>query len=844
MSEGRAATRAANRISTRKRAPLRERLRETPIFSGSAFVLGAALLAVWAAWPIYQAPYFFITASGAIALAIGVAWFSLNQAWSWFTTVLVSLAVYVAFGVPLAVPSALGGGADYLRGLLDLLVRTVFGWKELVTIALPVGSYQALLVPFFAVMFGSVVLSLSLVWRAKKLDLLAVPVMMSAILFGIVFGSSLMSPAITIAGLAIPAPRESVIGLVAFLISLGYVANRARRARSATLRRGVDSGLAVRTEGGSVRRLSNIALTAGVLLTAAAVAIPVAAVPLRVDQREVLRTAIEPELQLREFVSPLSAYRSFLSDERFDSELLAVSSAGETPSRLRLAVMSYFDGEVFRVVDPQRGVAERSTAFERMPGSALGGDATTELEVTIADYSEVWMPLAGSLERVDFDGDRKQSLTDGFFYNDLTESGVQLNGLRAGDRYTIRADGASENGTLAGAERPTSERLFDDAVIPESVSKWVKAQQLSSSDGTALQELITRMRARGYLSHALTAAGAEEYKWQAARAGSTFAPSLAGHSSGRIDMLFSALLDKQNLTSSTDNADLVAAVGDDEQFAVAAALVAESLGFPARVVLGFALAPTQESADATAAGASGMPACEAGVCRGRNLSAWVEVQTAAGEWVAVDVTPQFANPLAPSDEQKRDPENTTEVVIEGATEVTPPEAEPAGGGESPEETTEETDDLSWLFAALRIVGVSLLALLLLTSPLIVMSIAKALRRRSRKGIEDATERIVGGWDDYVDTAVDFGLPKPGSRTRRELAERYETPNGNMLAVLADEAVFGAVAPSAEESAAFWASIDQERALLAREFSRWQRLKARLSLRSFTRAISTKARRNG
>lgn len=840
MSEGR----AANRASRRRRPPLRERLRETPLFAGSTFVLATALLAVWAAWPIYQAPFFFVTAGGAIVLGAGIAWLSLSRAWSWFTTLLVTLGAYLVFGVPLAIPAALGGGADYLRGVLDLLLRTVFGWKELITIALPVGSYQALLVPFFAVMLGSVVLSLSLVWRAKKFDLVAVPVMMMAILFGVLFGSSLMSPALTIAGFTIPAPRESAIGLAAFLIALGFVANRARRARSSALRRGLASGVAMRTEGGSARKLSKLALTTGVIVIAAAIAVPVAAAPLRVDQRDVLRTSIEPELQLREFVSPLSNYRAFMSDESFDSEQLSVVTEGESPDRLRLAVMSYYDGEVFRVVDPVRGVAERSTAFERMPGVAAGSDAELDLDVSIANYSEAWMPLAGSLARVDFGGDRKQSLTDGFFYNDATEAGVQLNGLRPGDRYTLRAEATANDGTLAGAVKPESDgQKFDDSVIPESLNKWVKAQGLAGSDGAALQELITRMRERGYLSHALTAGGPEGYKWQADRAGYAFAPSLAGHSTGRIDMLFSALLDKQNSTGSTENADLVAAVGDDEQFAVAAALVAESLGFPARVVLGFALEPTGAADATTGVAASGMPACENGVCSGRNLSAWVEVQTANDGWVAVDVTPQFANPLAPSDDQKRDPENVTEVVNQGATEVTPPEAEPAGGGESPEEPSEESTDLSWLFALLGTVGLSLLVLLVLASPLIVMTIAKAVRRSGRKKVTDTTERIAGGWDEYVDTAIDLGLPKPGSRTRQELAARYESPNGHMLAVLADEAVFGAVAPSAEESAAFWASVDAERALFAREFSRWQRLKARLSLRSFTRIITTKTRRN-
>lgn len=834
VAAGRPGARQEGRRTAVKK-PLRTRLREAPLLAGAAYVLVMALLATWAAWPIYQNPYFFITATGAIVVGAGVAILGLIGGWSWFSTLLAALGAYLLFGVPLAVPSAFGSVSDAFGGLLELLARSVFGWKELVTISLPVGSYQALLVPFFAVLFSSVVLSLSLSWRAKRVDVLAVPVMMLAIGFGILFGSSLMSPAVSLGGLTIPAPRETAIGLLGFLASLGFLVARTRRARRAAQRRGVASGVAVRSLAGSARRASRAALSVGVLVVAAAVAVPVAAVPFRVDERDVLRTTIEPELQMREFVSPLSSYRGFLGDESFDEELLAVEASGEAPDRLRLAVMSYYDGEVFRVVDPARGVTERETAFARTPGAAFGSDSDTRLDVTIAGYSDVWMPLAGSLSRVDFVGNRKQALTDGFFYNEQTQAGVQLNGLQEGDRYRLRAmvDGAPM--PLSDARPPQNpEELFDDAVIPESLDKWVAAQEIGGGDGAALQELVTRLRERGYLSHSLTAAGDGAHKWQQERGDVAFAPSLAGHSTGRIDMLFSALLDKQTSTAATDNADLIAAVGDDEQFAVATALIAESMGFPARVVLGFRL----DGGDP----ASGMPACQAGVCSGRNLTAWVEVQDAGGGWITVDATPQFANPLAPSDEQKRDPQNTTEVIADGATEVTPPDAEPAGGGESPEEPSEDDVDLAWLFALLRIIGISLLLLLLLCSPLIVMTIVKALRRRGRKAVADSTERIAGGWEDYVDTAVDYGLPRPGTRTRIELAARYESPNGHMLAVLADEAVFGPVEPSTAESDSFWAVVDAERALLAKEFTWWQRLRARLSLRSFTRVMSTTARR--
>ncbi len=837
----RAALRAEQRA--RDAAPMRVRLSQVPVVAGLVYVLGMAALAGWAAWPIYNTGYFFVTVVGATLLGTGIAWLSMVRRWSWFLTVLVTLGAYLVAGVPLAVPSALGGGNDYLRGFADLLGRTVFGWKELATIALPVGSYQALLVPLFIVLLVTVTLSLSLIWRAPKADLLTVPLMLSATLFGIVFGSSLMSPSISIFGSLLPAPREIAIGLATFLLSLAFLSDRARRARSIQ-RSHAASATTVRSMGATARKASRTGLMIAVVATAVIVAVPVAAAPLRVDQRDVLRTALVPELQLREFVSPLSSYRSSFTDDAFDAELLTASAVGTSaesmsPTRLRVAVLSYYDGQVFRVVDPDRGVDERSTAFARMPGAASSPDSSQQIDVAIGGYSEVWMPLVENVERVSFAGPRKQALTDGFFYNDLSEAGVQLNTLQSGDRYVVTGAQGEPQLTLAEAKKPGNDAaLFDSELIPESLKKWVVAQQLGARDGATLQELITRLRERGYLSHSLMPGGAEGYAWQRDRAGMDFAPSLAGHSLGRIDLLFNSLIDKQNSTTSTDNADLVAAFGDDEQFSVAAALLAESFGFPARVVVGFSLAP-----DATPAAASAMPACASGVCSGKNLTAWVEIQEAGGSWIAVDVTPQTRNPLALTDDQKRDPQNSTEVLSDGATEVTPPEAQPGGGGDAPEDQREEVVDLSWLFALLRGVGLGALALLILASPLIVMTIAKALRRRTRKKQSDATERIAGGWDEYVDTAVDFGLPAPGSRTRRELAQRYESPNGQMIAVLADEAIFGALSPSEAESDAYWAAVEEERALLAREFSWWKRLRARLSLRSFTRAFPVVRRRN-
>ena len=62
--------------------------------------------------------------------------------------------------------------------------------------------------------------------------------------------------------------------------------------------------------------------------------------------------------------------------------------------------------------------------------------------------------------------------------------------------------------------------------------------------------------------------------------------SAAGHSYDRIDRLFTELNERESEVADSPGASLVAAVGDDEQFAAAVALIAADLGFPSRVVLG------------------------------------------------------------------------------------------------------------------------------------------------------------------------------------------------------------------------------------------------------------------
>ena len=814
------------------------------LLMNALFVFGMVAVGLWAAWPIYQSAYFFVTAGVAIGAGSAIAWIGLQRSWSAFTLLLVTVGAYLLLGVPAAIPSALTSIPAVGNGVGTLIAATVLSWKELVTISIPVGDYQSMLVPLFILTLAVTTAALSLAWRAERMHVLTIPVVLTLQVFGVLAGPRQVSSPAVVGPLSVPAPRESLIGLAAFLLAVGFLAWRARNARRVALRVARQATGVRQLASGWLSRARRSGLVVGTLVLAAALAVPLAASAVRTADRDVVRTGIDPAVTLREYVSPLSQYRSFLTGSLYDTTLFSVAGASGELSRLRLAVLSHYDGQVYRVVDPVTGTHDQSTAFARVPnirvvdGAHGSHGVPASATITAGDYSGVWLPLAGSLTRIDFAGEHRDALMDAFYYSGTTDAGVELRTLSAGDSYTFETRIDDNVTPLTELTAPVGgDGLVNDDLIPDSLVAWVSAQGLGS-DGAALAELISLLRERGYLSHALDAPPADA-GWTSDLAGYAFAPSLSGHSVDRIDALFSALLTKQNAlqadaaalvgAASPDNAALVAAVGDDEQFAVAAALLASHLGFPSRVVLGFAL--TAAEGDTSA-----IPACTAGVCAGKNLSAWLEVQGSDGRWTPVDVTPQHEHPLSPNDEQLRDPQIPTEVLQADAAEQAPPEANPTGGDERAADDKPDVVDLSWLIGILKIVGISLLVLLVILTPFLAIIGAKFQRRRERKRGRTATARIAGGWDEYVDATVDHGMRAPGSLTRTEFASLQGSAGGGTLATLADEAVFGPVPPAAADSDAFWALVDAERAALQRDATKRKRLRATISLRSFARAL--------
>jgi len=425
-----------------------------------------------------------------------------------------------------------------------------------------------------------------------------------------------------------------------------------------------------------------------------------------------------------------------------------------------------------------------------------------------------------------FVGPRSAELSDSFFVSRgsnaaiVAPGGSGTDGLVAGDglRATMST---SPSDVLTG--NPSSNAAGIDLEAMPELQSWLKAQdQPATAEG--LTELLHRLRDRGYLSHAISDAEGQR-SWierLSQQYGTRFEASAGGHSAARLEQLFAQLNTQQRLAGDGPRPEmLVAGIGDDEQFAAAAALIARALGFESRVVLGVRLGDER-------AGVPGVPACAA-ECTGEHLAAWVEVRGQQGDWVPFEVTPQLSLRPTVLEEGEQLPEFATTPEERDAREVDPP----LGLGER-SDSAEQADDLSadsWLWPVLRVVGLSLATLVLLLLPLLFLPLAKRLRAKRRRAQRDPELRALGAWQELVDGATDAGVRLPTTTSRAEVARALGTSAAGWAAMTADRAVFSPSGISDADADWMWAAVDADRAERQSRSGAWQRLRERYSLRS-------------
>ena len=775
----------------------------------------ALTIGVVAAWPIYQSWWLLVPAGVGLVLGVFTGSFVAQR----FGVLVASGALFVGFVltvVPVAVPSSFERmPMGLFRGLLDGVAAVALGWKQLLTLTLPVGTYQSVMVPAFLVYLLTAFAATLIATRTKRFAALASFALTAPVAFGTIFGSSAVSAPLVLGPLKIAAPRELGLWLLAALLGACWVWFAAGAERRAALRRGRVRG--VRSAGGRALRGVLGGATVVVALGAGLALAPV----LDAGSRQVPRDHIDPEIVLRERSSPLAAYRGWKRDSTLDAPIFTVSSNGAMPGRLRLAVLDEYNGVDFHVSANEAG------RFTRFPsGRGLSDPATVTVRVD-EGYSDIWVPTSGLGSVPVFGGQNADALSDAFFVNRATEAaiavpgGTSTRGLERGDSFRATMDTGAD--VQLKGDPVASASTIDLESVPE-LAAWVKAQdQPATAEG--LLELIQRLRDRGYLSHSISTAEGEQLWLErlSEQYGTRFESSAGGHSLARIEALFAQLNTQQRLAGENPSQEmLVAAIGDDEQFATAAALLARALGFDSRVVVGVRTSDEAEDVQ-------GVPSCDS-ECTGENVAAWVEVRGAQSEWAPVDVTPQVKLRPSTLEEGEQLPEFATTPEERDAKEIDPP----LGVGERSDNPEDPSDDnkVSWLLPVLKAVGLSLSALLLLLLPFLFLPFAKRRRAGSRRAEPVPELRALGAWQELVEGARDGGVEVPVGVSRSQVADAIGTAPARWAAETATRAVFSAQGVSAQEADWMWAAVDADRAERRAKQSLWQRLRARYALRSY------------
>ncbi|HEU4756121.1 MAG TPA: transglutaminase-like domain-containing protein, partial [Agromyces sp.] len=563
-------------------------------------------------------------------------------------------------------------------------------------------------------------------------------------------------------------------------------------------------GAQVEASGEGAARLRRRKLTGSAAVVAGAVAIGAVAglaVAPAAPDRFVLRDQVVPPFDPLQFPSPLAGFREYTKDLA-EEPLFSVSGL-EPGDVVRLATMDSYSGRLWNVAGPEQAAAEGGYAIvgTTLPAPALADlGSGRSIEVEVLAYDDVWLPTVGYGSELELLDDGTAERAGDVRYNADAGTAVLTSGTGEGTRYrvTSRIQREPEDDDLADV--PVAQLTLPVVEnLPDVVA--AKADEYAGEAVSPIEQLRAIERAlktNGFLSHGLA---------------SDAVPSRAGHGADRLIELFTR----------------TQMVGDAEQYAAAMALMARHLGYPSRVVMGYA-PEVAEDAETTEV-------------VGSDVTAWVEVPFEGVGWVSFRPTPD--NVDVPQ-EQTPKPKSEPQPQVRQ-----PPRAEQA---EDELLTTVEIDDTddedrdrpfqlpAWAWAVIASVGIPAAIALL---PMLAVALAKRRRRAiRRRGAGD--RQAAGAWEELVDRYAELGFEPPERASRLQTARALErqldeqglgavrTGDGGIrlaaLAATVDRDVFGAddvVAASVERR---WSEADAAAAAVAAAAGRLRRLVSRYRLR--------------
>lgn len=535
---------------------------------------------------------------------------------------------------------------------------------------------------------------------------------------------------------------------------------------------GMDASHSRRLRVGQVRR----GVAALVFALVCAIAGGALATALSPERREVLRTAFSPSFEVQRHVSPLQEYRAWVTPPAAETTVASVQGLPQG-AMLRVAVMDQYNGVAMQV-----GNGGSSGTFTRVPSRIQRDDAAPreQVHVQLKAAQGQWLPIAGAVDSVQI----PEELRDRFYYNRSLDVAVLSGDAPQGLSYSmdsVRLPAPLRTGL--GALSPGNAKQADLEQVPQKLvdsveAAWVKAD----SPGERLQLAL------GYLQEGFVSHGGEQEVF-----------SRSGHSVERLDLL-----------SQEDPM-----VGDAEQYSVAFAVLARELGFPSRVVSGY------------------VDANGDGQLQGSELTAWVEVQDQQRGWVGIDPNPE---PRETKEQQKSKqdsvalPRSVLPPDVPRQEDTVMPNAD-----ETPQTPTPPPSELAVFLAVLWWwtwrVGLSLL---LLTSPLWILLLVEALRRRARRRSDRRRLSVAGAWAELRDEVIDAGHPVAWADTRSDVARGAGRDSVVVLARRADELSFAPWEVRRADVDNYWSGVGAARKDLRAGRTRRQRWRQRYSWRSVTR----------
>ena len=626
------------------------------------------------------------------------------------TTVLLAMAGYLLLGAPVAMPdAALFGVLPSLEGLTGLVIGPLYGWADIVTIGTPVEApYYVAAVPYFAAWLVALVGTLLATrWLPRRRTALRASVLLIGpvvlYLSGILLGTD-------------EAYLAAVRGVAFAVLALVWLAWR----RGATVEASGDGAARLRRQ----KVVGTSAVVAGAIAIGAVAGIALAPVA---PDRFVLRDEVVPPFDPLEFPSPLAGFRHYTKDL---AEAPLFEMTGLEPGDvIRLATMDAYTGRLWNVAGPDDvgpeggGYAIVGATLPEPLLATLGSGR--RVHVQVEGYDDVWLPTVGYGETLALQDGGTRDRAGDLRYNPAAGTAVLTSGLAEGAAYELDSRVQVEPETDELLDVPVAD-LAMPAVqdVPDVVA--AKADEYVGEAVTPIEQLRaieTALKTNGFLSHGLA---------------SDTVPSRAGHGADRIIELFTR----------------TQMVGDEEQYASAMALMARHLGYPARVVMGFA--PEVREGEAVEV-------------LGGDVTAWVEVPFEGVGWVSFRPTPdQVDVPQEQTPKPKSEPQ---------------PQVRQPPRSEDDEEqllTTVEIDDSDddrdrpfalpgWVWVTIASVGIPAAIVLL---PMLVVAMAKGARRRRRRiGAND--RRAAGAWDELVDRYAELGFEPPAQGTRLQAARVLE-----------------------------------------------------------------------